>query len=241
MTDETRAPLPESGTLTAADYEEALADHHRLVRELDVALNGETGAAKQASLCDIVAQVKRERIIRSATQPLDFDCAEFSGSMTCKQWCGNDECRVRSTTAPSQPADGPTPETEKKKFSVSIDGGNFNVVFVDAARTLERQRDEARRELAALQQLYGAACQQLQARGDKAVALSANVPSGMVLVPLEAVKLAWSIAHDRRANAFTAEADLEKLERAGFAKHLPTFEDLRGILKDAPVGRGAKP
>ncbi len=30
-----------------------------LVRELDVALNGEEGAAKQASLCDIVAQVKQ--------------------------------------------------------------------------------------------------------------------------------------------------------------------------------------
>lgn len=45
-----------------ADYEEVLADHRRLVRELDVALNGE-GAAKQASLGDLVAQVsatKRE-------------------------------------------------------------------------------------------------------------------------------------------------------------------------------------
>lgn len=41
------------------DYEETLVDHRRLVRELDVALNG-NGAAKQASLCDIVAQVKRQ-------------------------------------------------------------------------------------------------------------------------------------------------------------------------------------
>lgn len=37
------------------------ADTQRLVRELDVALNGEDGAAKQASLCDIVAQVKDGR------------------------------------------------------------------------------------------------------------------------------------------------------------------------------------
>jgi hypothetical protein len=29
------------------------------VRELDVLLNGEAGAAKQASLCDLVAQVAR--------------------------------------------------------------------------------------------------------------------------------------------------------------------------------------
>ncbi|WP_219097618.1 hypothetical protein [Pseudomonas sp. UMAB-40] len=37
------------------------ADHNRLVRELDVLLNGEAGAADQASLCDIVAQVRLAR------------------------------------------------------------------------------------------------------------------------------------------------------------------------------------
>ena len=41
--------------------DETMVDHRRLVRELDVALNGEAGAAKQASLCDIVAQVKDQR------------------------------------------------------------------------------------------------------------------------------------------------------------------------------------
>ncbi len=49
--------IVDEDALTVADYEEVLADHRRLVRELDVALNGD-GAAKQASLCDIVAQVK---------------------------------------------------------------------------------------------------------------------------------------------------------------------------------------
>ena len=34
------------------------ADHDRLVRELDVLLNGEEGAAQQASLCDLVSQLK---------------------------------------------------------------------------------------------------------------------------------------------------------------------------------------
>jgi hypothetical protein len=43
---------------TIADYQEVLDDHKRLVRELDVLLNGEAGAAKQASLSDIVRQVK---------------------------------------------------------------------------------------------------------------------------------------------------------------------------------------
>lgn len=44
------------------DYEEALVDHRRLVRELDILLNGEANAARQASLCDIVSQVRREGI-----------------------------------------------------------------------------------------------------------------------------------------------------------------------------------
>lgn len=49
----------QESALTVADYEEVLADHRRLVRELDVLLNGDEGAAKQARLCDIVAQVRR--------------------------------------------------------------------------------------------------------------------------------------------------------------------------------------
>lgn len=43
-------------TASVADYEAVLADHRRLVRDLDVYLNG-AGAAPQASLCDIVSQV----------------------------------------------------------------------------------------------------------------------------------------------------------------------------------------
>ncbi len=57
----------ENDALTAADYEQVLADHRRLVRELDVLLNGEDGAAKQASLCDIIAQVRREGIKANPT------------------------------------------------------------------------------------------------------------------------------------------------------------------------------
>ncbi|WP_350440199.1 hypothetical protein [Pseudomonas aeruginosa] len=53
---------------TADDYEEVLADHRRLVRELDVLLNGEEGAAKQASLCDLVGQVAA--IVRERRAPL---------------------------------------------------------------------------------------------------------------------------------------------------------------------------
>jgi hypothetical protein len=50
-----------SEELTILDYKLLLEDQKRLVRELDVALNGEDGAADQASLCDIVSQVKDQR------------------------------------------------------------------------------------------------------------------------------------------------------------------------------------
>lgn len=64
-------PVPAETLCSAADYEEVLADHRRLVRELDVLLNGEHGAAKQASLCDIVAQVtdRRWRLVRAECHP----------------------------------------------------------------------------------------------------------------------------------------------------------------------------
>lgn len=47
-------------------------DHKRLVRELDVIWNGEEGAAKQASLCDMVSQIAdewpKERTAREAAE-----------------------------------------------------------------------------------------------------------------------------------------------------------------------------
>lgn len=58
------ADSPAMAAVTQVDYEEVLANHRQLVRELDVLLNGEEGAAKQASLGDIVAQVRRERAQR---------------------------------------------------------------------------------------------------------------------------------------------------------------------------------
>lgn len=42
-----------------ADYVQYSADVDRLVREIDVIINGEEGAAKQASLCDMIGQIKK--------------------------------------------------------------------------------------------------------------------------------------------------------------------------------------
>lgn len=47
-----------SEALTIDDYEAAFADHRRLVRDIDVIMNGEAGAAKQASLCDLVPEIQ---------------------------------------------------------------------------------------------------------------------------------------------------------------------------------------
>ncbi len=40
------------------NYEEVLEDHDRLVRDIDVIMHGEHGAAKQASLCDLVGPIR---------------------------------------------------------------------------------------------------------------------------------------------------------------------------------------
>lgn len=56
----TPSPLEQPGAKAQVVNAEVLVSHRQLVRELDVALNGEEGAAQQASLCDIVCQVSHE-------------------------------------------------------------------------------------------------------------------------------------------------------------------------------------
>lgn len=65
-----------------AGYEEALADYRRLVRKLDVALNGEEGAAEQASLCDLVHPV---RSLRARVAELEADLAMLGGTYRLDQ------------------------------------------------------------------------------------------------------------------------------------------------------------
>lgn len=64
-------------------YKEVIELHNQLVRELDILLNGEEGAAKQASLCDIVRQVRKE-FIRSPNyhdqEPVSGDVLPKIGS-----------------------------------------------------------------------------------------------------------------------------------------------------------------
>lgn len=62
-------PAQPSEKLTVADYEACLADHRRLVREIDVMMNG-LGAAKQASLCDLFGDIQRLKNIELAALEL---------------------------------------------------------------------------------------------------------------------------------------------------------------------------
>lgn len=78
---------PKDDALTIADYEEVLADHRRLVRELDVLLNGD-GAAQQSSLCDIVSQLRRERI--KAQAPTANAEPKYCGYPNC--WSTGGRC-----------------------------------------------------------------------------------------------------------------------------------------------------
>lgn len=58
----------DSATPDVSDYEQVLDDHRRLTRELDVLLNGEEGAAQQASLCDLVAQLRT--VVKDTGKPV---------------------------------------------------------------------------------------------------------------------------------------------------------------------------
>jgi hypothetical protein len=61
------------------------------------------------------------------------------------------------------------------------------------------------------------------------------------------MELAWSIAKDRRDKLSEsvveyeqAEKDLDALEAAGFTKHIPSLEEVRGIFCDAAIAQEKK-
>lgn len=75
---------------SASDYEEVIADHRRLVAELDLLLNG-FGAAPQASLCDLVSQMKRylAQFEIPLVKVLDCLLVEESSSDATKEWANS--------------------------------------------------------------------------------------------------------------------------------------------------------
>lgn len=53
---------------THRNLSEVIDDYRRLTRELDAAISGEAGAAKQASLCDLISPARDLRAERDALQ-----------------------------------------------------------------------------------------------------------------------------------------------------------------------------
>ncbi|WP_425401213.1 hypothetical protein [Algiphilus sp.] len=76
----------------------ASEDVNRMARELDVAMNGEKGAAKNPSLCDVVAQAKKELAERDAQEPHRWEyyyrqsecTADIARSAACVCWFPED-------------------------------------------------------------------------------------------------------------------------------------------------------
>jgi hypothetical protein len=91
--------------LSAQDYEEVLADHRRLVRELDVLLNGEEGAAPQASLCDIVAQLRKRAasgLLSEKAEPIGYVSQETLEKLRDPEWQ-----KIRGESLPVWTTDNP--------------------------------------------------------------------------------------------------------------------------------------
>ena len=78
------------------DYKEAYEDAKRLTRELDVLLNGEAGAAKQASLCDVVGQVasKRWMLVRRIDEFAVHLCPRCGEHCPSRSATDNGPCRL---------------------------------------------------------------------------------------------------------------------------------------------------
>lgn len=64
-----------------AGRDEVLADKRRLTRALDVAMHGEEGAAKQASLCDLIEPARRLRASKDGAYEERTRCAAMAARM----------------------------------------------------------------------------------------------------------------------------------------------------------------
>lgn len=101
---------------TADDYEEVLANHRRLVREMDVLLNGEEGAAKQASLCDLVGQVSaivRERRV-PLLSPSQAEAERLEGGNWCR-WSQLRQCSMPRAAPSTLQTCSRLPTTRRRK------------------------------------------------------------------------------------------------------------------------------
>jgi hypothetical protein len=89
----------EKAEAEVAGCKEVIADMHRLTRELDVALHGEEGAARQASLCDLITPARN---LRAEVERLRAVIAPFAklGRGIPDNW--PDYCPLRIDSGPNR-------------------------------------------------------------------------------------------------------------------------------------------
>ena len=83
-----------------ADYEEWAADVKRLTRKLDVEMHGD-GAAKQASLCDLIGSAKA---LRARLEEAEKNCRGLRVAMSEHTWEGIDAAYDRADAAEAEVA-----------------------------------------------------------------------------------------------------------------------------------------
>lgn len=127
------------------DYEEVLADKRRLAREIDIALHGEEGAAKQASLCDLVEPARRLRARVKELEALYAQQNELLGSQAQQIT----DCRAINDAAFAQVTRAEQErDTELQTLNDNGIGSHTEavVLVVDLRRQLalaQQERDEA--------------------------------------------------------------------------------------------------
>ena len=171
-----RAPA-DSVTAPAAGNWIAADDVNRLVRELDVCLNGEAGAAVQASLCDVVAQVRHETAKRG--QPLlaaptptpqadsqpapvrDYpplpkpDCPNIWGGAYSKNQMRAYVDVDRATRAPADSGAAPADDALRAQVELlTRDCGRQASKIAELVADLKFQEEKHREDRARLQTLY---------------------------------------------------------------------------------------
>lgn len=74
-----------------ADFKEVLESKQEDTHKLDIALNGEAGAAKQASLCDLIGPARQLRAALDKSLGALQECRKFIAPRADESWAWIDQ------------------------------------------------------------------------------------------------------------------------------------------------------
>ncbi len=128
-----------------ADLNEALADKRRLTRELDVAMHGEEGAAKQASLCDLIEPAKKLRaeVGRLTDVAIDYvtKLGKAQGRLDVEQQMVESLRRSLAEATAWTDDDKPLPEDEQIEAAFPTRTGRHDL-YAEAMRMVGAKRSK---------------------------------------------------------------------------------------------------